>query len=469
VPRERRKAGATVVHMVVTPRYIGYPLGAATIAAACRHAGVETELRDYLLHPGDLLDLDNFASFLDGAGDLVWICCGPEALPLLVLALPEVRRRHPGARLVLGERVPLLPKSAGPTAVAEEVLRLCPELDAVAVGESDLTAAELAAALPAWAPPPGMVWRDGGAIRTSPRRERADPIPEWPDWQVSAADLRPYREMYTAGDELYHPIAASRGCVYSCAFCSAAPLWERRQVRRPVTAVVDEIERLHRDTSQTRFSFVDETFVLDRRWVLAFCEELRRRRPGVTWRATGRVNLIDRELLDAMAAAGCESLELGVESGSDAVLARIEKAIDTATTLAMARQAGAAIGHVECNFIWGFPFETSLDLAQSLLVMEALDAMPGVRVKFTFLQPYRPSRIYDEYRDALAFDRFWHRLAPDHPTMHRVLDLVQANPHTFSGFCHLDHPELEEKLRLLQRTGLHEEVMANGFTASLYR
>ena len=101
--------------------------------------------------------------------------------------------------------------------------------------------------------------------------------------------------------------------------------------------------------------------------------------------------------------------------------------------------------------------------------MEALEAMPGVHVKFTFLHPYRPSRLYDEHRDALRFDRFWHRLAPDHPTMHRVLDLAKEHLHTFSGFGYLDHPELEEKLRLLQRTGLHEEVTANGFTASIFR
>jgi radical SAM superfamily enzyme YgiQ (UPF0313 family) len=460
---------ATVVNMVVTRRYVGYPMGAATIAAALRSAGVAAALRDYLLHPGDLLDVDTFAAFLDDAGDLAWICCGPEALPLLVLALPAARRRNPRTRFVFGERVPLLPKAAGPTGVAEELLCLCPELDAVALGESDATAVELAATLAAPTPVAGLVWREGGTIHVGPPRQRADPVPEWPAWTITSGDLRPYRDMYTQGDELYYLIAASRGCVYHCTFCSASPIWERRQIRRPVAAVVDEMERVHRDTAQSRFSFVDETFVLDRRWVLAFCDTLRRRRLPLRWRATGRVNLVDRELLESMAAAGCEALELGVESGSDAVLARIEKGLDSTSALRVAREAGAAIGHVECNFIWGFPFETVLDLAESLLVMEALEALPGVYVKLSFLHPYRPSSLYDEYRSSLRFDRFWHRFAPQHPTMERILDLVQAHPHTFSGFCFLDHPDLAEKLAMLQRTGLHEEVTANGLTAALYR
>ena len=463
------RASATVANVVVTRRFVDYPLGAVTIAAALRAGGADVRFRDYLFHAGDLLDPENFASFFDDAGDLAWICCGPEALPFLVLALPVARRRHPHTRFVVGERVPLLPKAAGPTVVAEELLHLCPELDGVAVGESDLTAAALAPSLPALAPVAGLVWREGGAIRRGPPRPRAEQVPEWPAWPVSAAALRPYRELHELDDDLHHPIAASRGCTYHCAFCSAAPVWGHRQARRPVVAVVDEIERLRRDAGQGRFSFVDETFVLDRDWVLSFCAELGRRRLAVRWRATGRVDLLDRELLDAMAAAGCEEMELGVESGSDAVLARIGKGFDSTAALAVARQAGAAIGCVECNFIWGFPFESAVDLAESLLVMEALDAMPGVEVRLLFLHPYRPSRLYDENREALRFDRFWHRLAPSHPTMERVLDLVERHPHTFSGFCHFDHPDLGEKTAMLQRAGLHEEVTTNGLTSAIYR
>lgn len=460
---------ATVVHLVVTRRYVGFPAGAATIAAALHHSGVDVELRDYLLYPGDLLDPESLAVFLDGAADTVWICCGPEALPLLILALPAARRRHPTMRFIVGERVPLLPKTAGPSAVAAELLELCPELDAVAVGESDLTAAELARALPALPPTAGLVWREDGTIRSGPPRPRADPVPEWPGWRISTDDLRPYREMNRLDVDLYHQLAASRGCVYHCTFCSAAPLWDRRQVRRAVTPVVDEMERVLRDAGQSRFSFMDETFVLDRRWVLALCDELRRRRLPVTWRASGRVNLVDRELLEAMAAAGCEALELGVESGSDRVLERIRKGFDSAAALAAARLAGGIIGHVECNFIWGFPFETAADLAETFLVMQALTALPRVGVKLGFLQPYRPSRLYDEHAESLRFDRFWHRLAPPHPTMARVLDLVEAHPHTFSGFCYLDHPDLDEKLAMLQRARAYDEVTANASTAAYYR
>jgi radical SAM superfamily enzyme YgiQ (UPF0313 family) len=462
-------ARATVVHLVVTRRYVGYPSGAATVAGALRAAGVDTDLRDYLLHSGDLLDLDNLAAFLADAGDLAWICCGPEAVPLLLLALPRVRERQPRTRFVLGERVPLLPKVAGPSAVAAELLAICPELDAVAVGESDVTAAELGAALPGWAPVAGLVWRDDGGIRSESPRPRADPVPEWATWAVSRDDLQPYRIMYTQDEELYFPIAASRGCVYHCTFCSAAPSWDRRQVRRDVAAVVGEMERLHREAAQNRFSFMDETFVLERGWVVAFCEELHRRKLRLSWRCTGRVNLLDRELLETMAKAGCEGMELGVESGSAPVLERIRKGFDPAAAATVARLAGEIIGDVSCNFIWGFPFETTFDLAESLLLIKELGTTAGVAVRLAFLHPYRPSSLYDEYRDTLRFDRYWHRLAPRHPVMERVLGLVEARPHTFSGFCYLDHPALGEKLGMLQRAGLDGEMTANGFTAALYR
>jgi anaerobic magnesium-protoporphyrin IX monomethyl ester cyclase len=461
---------AVVVNAAISRHYVGYPLGAASIASALRDAGVDVDLLDSLLRPGDLLDPCTFAAFIDGSPDLLWICAGPEALPFLALALPEVKRRHPEATIVLGERVPPLPKAAGPSAVAGELLLLCPELDAVAPGESDLTAAELARSLPFLRDIPGLARRDHGRIVPPPVRPHAGTVPEWRSLRPSAEDLRPYRELYgDSGDELYHPIAASRGCTYHCSFCSVGPLGEHRQARRPVAAVVAELERLHQEAGQRRFTFVDETFVLDRAWVVAFVTELHRRALPVTWRCTGRVDLLDRELLDLMAGAGCEAMELGIEAGSDRVLARIGKGFCVDEAIAVARMAGRAIRKVTCNFIWGYPFETVRDLGETIIVMEALDAIPSVGVKLVMLMPFRPSRLYDEYRDTLRFDRFWHRGAPAHPTLDRVLDLVEGHLQTFSGFGFYDHAELEAKRELVERTRLPADATCNGLTTSWLR
>ena len=67
------------------------------------------------------------------------------------------------------------------------------------------------------------------------------------------------------------------------------------------------------------FLFQDEFFVSGKQQVLAFCRALERAGLEVEWKAFGRVNLTDEEMMRAMAKAGCLELRFGIESGSDRV------------------------------------------------------------------------------------------------------------------------------------------------------
>ncbi len=74
---------------------------------------------------------------------------------------------------------------------------------------------------------------------------------------------------------------------------------------------------LHSEAGVNLFLFQDEFFVSGKRQVMAFCDELRRSGLDVQWKAFGRVNLIDEEMMRAMADCGCLELRFGIESGSD--------------------------------------------------------------------------------------------------------------------------------------------------------
>jgi anaerobic magnesium-protoporphyrin IX monomethyl ester cyclase len=53
-----------------------------------------------------------------------------------------------------------------------------------------------------------------------------------------------------------------------------------------------------------------------------FCRALDRSGLDVRWKAFGRVNLTDVEMMHAMADCGCVELRFGIESGSDRILKR---------------------------------------------------------------------------------------------------------------------------------------------------
>lgn len=123
------------------------------------------------------------------------------------------------------------------------------------------------------------------------------------------------------------PIQTKRGCPMRCSYC-AYPLIEGRKGRlRDPAEVVDEIERVLRETTasgRTRprtFEFVDSTFNVPASHAIAVCEEIIRRGVKASFTAMG-VNPRDvpEELFPLMKRAGFNSVMITPESGSAAML-----------------------------------------------------------------------------------------------------------------------------------------------------
>jgi anaerobic magnesium-protoporphyrin IX monomethyl ester cyclase len=126
-----------------------------------------------------------------------------------------------------------------------------------------------------------------------------------------------------------HPISmlASRGCPFNCTFCQPTlrKLFGETIRRRNPYNVKCEMDSVWREFGARDFEFYDDTFTSDKNWVYEFCDELN---PGeYSWRALTRVDMLDRDLLARMKAAGLIRLSLGIESGSQQILNSYQKGI----------------------------------------------------------------------------------------------------------------------------------------------
>lgn len=101
-------------------------------------------------------------------------------------------------------------------------------------------------------------------------------------------------------------IEASRGCPYHCTFCAKENFRDRYR-RRPLAAVLEELDGLIA-AGVVYVYFVDEIFLPWRQLLEALAE-----RP-VQFGLQTRIDLWSRETLDLLGAAGCVSIEAGVES-----------------------------------------------------------------------------------------------------------------------------------------------------------
>jgi radical SAM superfamily enzyme YgiQ (UPF0313 family) len=240
-------------------------------------------------------------------------------------------------------------------ACSTRIFETQPAIDAIAAGEPEYTVRDIVTACAASAPlagVPGAV-TPAGVGRPRPFIEPLDELP-FPRW--ACIDTRRYRLPLLRRRMLL--VAPMRGCPYACSFCTTQQYYGARVRTRSVASVIAELERDVRDFGVRDFLFWAETLTSQRAFVMALCEELRRRALRIRWSATSRVDTVDAELLRAMRAAGCRMLSFGIESLSQDVLDQCGKRMaveEVAPAIAMARAAGLwTVGH----FIIGLPGDT---------------------------------------------------------------------------------------------------------------
>ena len=251
---------------------------------------------------------------------------------------------------------------------SRHLLKQEPAVDAVVVGEGEETLLELAERIATgsdWHDVKGLVCRKGNNIVTTQPRPallNLDSLP-FPALHLQKHSLG---IDYTLQAEF---VITARGCPSVCSFCSSPNFWNRKVRFRSPQNVVDEILFLRNTFGLIYFSIRDDTFTADRSRTIEICRQLIERRVFVVWNCQSRVTAIDEELLLWMKRAGCEGIQLGVESGSPRILRMLEKSITPAQvehTCLLVKQAGI---NLSVYLISDVPSETEEDISATLQLM----------------------------------------------------------------------------------------------------
>lgn len=173
-------------------------------------------------------------------------------------------------------------------------------------------------------------------------------------------------------------ISTSRGCVRSCAFCDIKKSWPKFRFRSG-KAVAQEILKHHQDVGAVNFTIVDSLINGSLKSFRDFNKEiveLKKQYPALAdFSYNGMFIVRDahshpEELFQLMKEAGCESLAIGVETGSDRLRFEMDKKFtnrDLDHHLEMCQRVG--IRNTLLTFV-GYPTETEEDFEQSLSMLE---------------------------------------------------------------------------------------------------
>jgi radical SAM superfamily enzyme YgiQ (UPF0313 family) len=172
-------------------------------------------------------------------------------------------------------------------------------------------------------------------------------------------------------------IITTRGCPSACYFCSSPQFWDRKVRFRSPGNIVDEMEYIRNRFGLIYFSIRDDTFTVDRNRTIEFCRMLIERKLYIVWNCQSRVATLDEELLIWMKRAGCECVQLGVESGSPRVLKQLGKVITPAQVVRVAdliRKVGISLS---IYLITDVPGETEEDIQQSIELIKQIGPDDG--------------------------------------------------------------------------------------------
>lgn len=222
------------------------------------------------------------------------------------------------------------------------------------------------------------------ALGNSPDRLRIAAPLDAPQTTVQPAlDLLDLDQYYRRGGALN--VQTRRGCPFLCSYCTY-PMLEGGLARpASLSHVVDSLQRLYEERGYEHFFVVDNTFNVPAPHALAFSAELMRRKLPLRWTAYVTPAGLTREVVQAMAAAGCTSVDLGTDAASPATLAGLRKSFSLAEISAACQWLREARIRFSHSLILGGPHETPQTLAETRDFVNAtrptaVIAMMGVRV-----------------------------------------------------------------------------------------
>jgi anaerobic magnesium-protoporphyrin IX monomethyl ester cyclase len=231
-------------------------------------------------------------------------------------------------------------------------------------------------------------------------------------------------------------ITTSRGCPFSCSYCSCAAFSERKWRYRSPENVVDELEVVYQE-GYRECVFVDDNLTHKVSRVEEICRLIDQRDIRMKFYCEGRASHAQLSLLKKMKDAGFNVIYFGAESASPKVLEFYKKKQDPeriAEAVANAKLAGMM---VITSYILGAPVESKEEMKETLRFAESLRPH-GVQYNILDYLPGTP--LWDDLKaQGMVGDDDWrtnHRVYeyfPEHASREELEGLVNEGYGNFIG------------------------------------
>jgi anaerobic magnesium-protoporphyrin IX monomethyl ester cyclase len=189
---------------------------------------------------------------------------------------------------------------------------------------------------------------------------------------------------------------AGRGCPYKCSYCQPAEndVFGKPYRMRSAANVIGELQQLHGRYGYKSITFWDDTFTLNRKWVMEFCDLYERTGIYATIAACSRADIIcnNESMVERLADIGLDWFVIGLETGSQRLLDLIRKGTTVEQNIRAAEICRKYGIKVFGTFMYGLPTETR---EESKATAEMIERIAPAHASPFWFTPIKGTGLHD--------------------------------------------------------------------------
>ncbi len=301
-----------------------------------------------------------------------------------------------------------------------------PWIDVVGIGEGESTIESIIKALEAnssFDSISSVTYRKNGAVFTNSEQTLLENLDNLPYLDYTLINIEDYKCIL---------IDAGRGCPFGCSYCSTKTFWERKYRLKSPYRLVKEIKYLKEEFNKSEFELVHDLFTLKKSNVIEFCNLIIKENLNIQWGCSARIDTLDEEMILKMKEAGCGSIFIGIETGSQRMQKIINKNLNINRVYSVIDILNKYKFKVTTSFIYGFENETYEDIEETLNVMNFC-MKKGCKILINLCTVFVGTELYENVKNNLEFVNKYSLLTQVKDITY-CEGIIKENPEIFPNF-----------------------------------